>query len=76
MDDQETGFNGQTTLRASELIELLQKAVAEHGDLRVWLRDPDTEWALGIKLDPEAIKLVRDYPELGPCMAIIASHYF
>jgi hypothetical protein len=69
------GLNGQTTLRASELIELLQQAIVERGDLPVYLRDPDTECPLGVRLDPGARKLRQDYPDLEPCMAIQASYF-
>lgn len=65
----------QNTMLASELIAALQVAVADRGDIPVYLRDPDTKWPLGITLDPIAKKLVEDYPDVSPCMSINASYF-
>lgn len=47
----------QPTLRASEMIAKLQEAIARRGDLRLFVKDADTGWLLGMRLkvegDPE-----------------------
>jgi hypothetical protein len=36
---------------ASTVVATLQALIAEHGDLPVWLTDPDTGWILDIDLE-------------------------
>jgi hypothetical protein len=38
----------QRTLTTSALMVTLERQLAEHGDLPVYLVDPDTSWLLGV----------------------------
>jgi len=40
----------EQTCTASQLVERLQSLIVEHGDLPVYLRDPDTSWRLPVGL--------------------------
>lgn len=64
------------SMKASELVKALQDAIAERGDLLVYLRDPDTDWPGGIEFDKEAVKLKRDYPDLPPCFSITSESMY
>lgn len=72
-----TKLSPDKKMMASKLKELLEEAITKYGDLPVYLRDPDTSWALNITFDPEAKELTndREYPELKPCMSINADYY-
>ena len=59
---------------ASELVAALQAAIQEHGDLPIYLDDPDTGWAMPLIFDPMGEALREDYPENGPCMSLTASY--
>lgn len=62
------------TMLASELVAALQKAIAERGDLPVYLDDPDTCWPLPIEFDPAAKQLAGNYPDKAPCMSIVSDY--
>jgi hypothetical protein len=36
-------------MKASKLVEYLQRAIAEHGDQDVYIHDADTDWLLNIQ---------------------------
>jgi len=53
----------KNTYRASEVVALLQKLIAEHGDLPVVAKDADTGWRLEIGITHKPAKPVAEYPE-------------
>ena len=52
----------KTTYRASEVVALLQKIIAEHGDLPVVTKDPDTGWRMEIGIVHKPANLVESWP--------------
>lgn len=59
---------------ASELVAALQAAIQEHGDLPIYLDDPDTGWAMPLIFDPTGKALHGEYPDVGPCMSLTSSY--
>lgn len=63
------------TLKASELISVLVQAISEHGDLPVYLDDPDTGWLLGVNINTDTKRRLEDYPQYDEVFTIVASYH-
>lgn len=59
---------------ASELVTAMQAAIQEHGDLPIYLDDPDTGWVMPLIFDPAGKALRGEYPDAGPCMSLTAKY--
>ena len=60
------------TIPATMLIRILSEIVKEHGDLPVYLKDPDTRYRMEIGILVKEENLVEEYPKR---IEIRASYY-
>jgi hypothetical protein len=65
----------QATLRISELIAKLEAMQARHGNVWVFLDDPDTSWLLGIDVEYSVAEPPSAFRDWRPaCVTIVAAY--